>query len=36
MGGDINAIKEINLYVKPDESKVYFVINGNIEGDYDL
>ncbi len=36
MGGDVNAIKEINLYVKPDESKVYFVINGNIEGDYDL
>jgi predicted RecB family nuclease len=36
MGGDVDAIKEIDLYVKPDESKVYFVIDGNIEGDYDL
>lgn len=36
MGGDVAAIKEINLYVKPDENKVYFVIDGNIEGDYDL
>ena len=36
MGGDVAAIKEINLYVKPDEDKVYFVINGDIDGDYDL
>ena len=35
MGGNVDEIKEISLYVKPDENKVYFVIDGT-EGDYDL
>ncbi len=35
MGGNVDAIKEISLYVKPEENKVYFVIDGT-EGDYDL
>lgn len=34
MGGDADAVKKINLYVKPDENRVYFVIDDNIEGDY--
>ncbi len=36
MGGDVVEIKDLDLYVKPDENKVYFVINKKIEGDYDL
>ncbi len=36
MGGDTKGIKNLDLYVKPDEGKVYFVINKKIEGDYDL
>ena len=35
MGGDVEAMKEISLYVKPEDNKVYFVIDGT-EGDYDL
>lgn len=35
MSGDVEAIKEISLYVKPEDNKVYFVIDGT-EGDYDL
>ena len=33
MGGKVEDIKEISLYVKPDENKVYFVIDGT-EGEY--
>ena len=36
MGGDVSGIKSIDLYVKPDDGKVYFVINKKIEGDYNL
>jgi hypothetical protein len=36
MDGDVDAVKNIDLYVKPDEKKVYFVINNSITGDYDL
>ncbi len=35
MEGDVKAIKNIELYVKPEENKVYFVIDG-VEGFYDL
>lgn len=35
MGGDPAKAKEISLFVKPEESKVYFVIDGT-EGSYDL
>ena len=36
MGGDVSGIKSIDLYVKPDDGKVYFVTNKKIEGDYNL
>jgi hypothetical protein len=35
MGGKVEDIKEISLYVKPDENKVYFVIDGT-EGEYNI
>ncbi len=35
MAGDPASAKEISLFVKPEENKVYFVIDG-AEGSYDL
>ena len=35
MAGDPASAKEISLFVKPEENKVYFVIDGT-EGSYDL
>ena len=35
MGGDPESVKNIELFVKPEENKVYFVIDGK-EGNYDL
>lgn len=31
-GGEISAIKELQLYVKPEEQKAYYVINGEADG----
>lgn len=36
MSGDPSAIKKVDLFVKPDENKVYFVINDETQGSYDL
>nr|WP_297704018.1 DUF6465 family protein [uncultured Butyrivibrio sp.] len=36
MNGNADAVKEISLYVKPEENKVYFVFDNDIEGVYDL
>ena len=36
MSGDPTSIDKLNLFVKPDENKVYFVINDEIQGSYDL
>ena len=36
MGGNADSVKEISLYVKPEENKVYFVMDNAIEGAYDL
>ena len=36
MGGDPSSIKKVDLFVKPDENKVYFVINDETQGNYDL
>ena len=33
MGGKVEDIKTLDLYVKPEESKVYFVVNGEINGE---
>ena len=32
----VSEIKEINLYVKPDEGRVYFVVNNSETGDFAL
>lgn len=31
-----NDMKSIELYVKPEENKVYYVFNGNISGNFDI
>lgn len=36
MNGNAEAVKEISLYVKPEENKVYFVMDNDVSGDYDL
>ena len=36
MNGNVSDIKTLDLYVKPEENKVYFVVNGDITGDFDL
>ena len=36
MGGDPSSINKLDLFVKPDENKVYFVINDETQGSYDL
>ena len=36
MNRKVSEIKEINLYVKPDEGRVYFVVNNSETGDYAL
>ena len=35
MNGDPETVKKIDLFVKPEENKVYFVMDG-VEGSYDL
>ena len=36
MGGKISEIKNLELYVKTEESKVYYVFNGEKSGSFDL
>lgn len=36
LGKKAGDIKEIELYIKPEEGKVYFVINKDTRGDFDL
>ena len=35
-GNKVSDIKELNLYVQPENSKVYFVINNDFKGDFDI
>ncbi|MCR5094152.1 MAG: DUF6465 family protein [Lachnospiraceae bacterium] len=36
MGGKISDIKNLELYVKTEENKVYYVFNGDKSGSFDL
>ena len=36
LGKKIIDIDKVDLYVKPEESKVYFVVNNDTHGDFDL
>ena len=29
-------LKSVDLYVKPEENKVYYVMNGDVTGDFDI
>ena len=33
-GKDVADLKDVQLYVKPEESKVYYVFNNEIAGDF--
>jgi len=35
-GKKVSDIKELNLYVQPENSKVYYVINNDFKGDFDF
>ena len=35
-GKKASDIKSLDLYVKPEENKVYYVVNNSETGDYDL
>ena len=35
-GKDAADLKDVQLYVKPEESKVYYVFNGEIAGDFNI
>ena len=34
--GSQDQIREMKIYVKPEENKAYYVINGNVDGSVDL
>lgn len=36
LGNKVTAIKTLDIYVKPEEAKVYYVVNGEINGSVDL
>lgn len=36
MGRDVAEIKTLEIYVKPEEARVYFVVNGEVHSDYAL
>ncbi len=35
-GNKTSDIKELNLYVQPENSKVYYVINNDFSGDFEI
>ncbi len=35
-GKKASEIKELSLYVQPENSKVYYVINNDFKGDFDI
>ena len=36
LGGKVSDIKNMELYVKPEEGKVYYLINGDTSGSFNL
>ena len=36
LNGKAADLKDIKLFVKPEESKVYYIFNENIEGSFDI
>ena len=35
-GNRVRDIKDIELYVKPEDNKIYFVVNGDFDGSVDM
>ena len=33
---DVKTVKKVDVYVRPDINKVYYVINGDVLGEFDL
>ena len=36
LGKKAADLKSVDLYVKPEENKVYYVMNGDVAGDFDI
>ena len=36
LGKKAAELKSVDLYVKPEENKVYYVMNGDVAGDFDI
>ena len=36
LGKKAAELKSVDLYVKPEENKVYYVMNGDVTGDFDI
>ena len=36
MGGDVEAIKKLSVYVKPEENAAYYVVDDKVQGRIDL
>lgn len=36
LGKKVADLKSVDLYVKPEENKVYYVMNGDVTGDFDI
>ena len=36
LGNKAADLKSVDLYVKPEENKVYYVMNGDVTGDFDI
>ena len=36
LGKKAADLKSVDLYVKPEENKVYYVMNGDVTGDFDI
>ena len=36
MGHDIDEMRSLNVYLKPEDNKCYFVVNEDIKGEFDI
>ena len=36
MGGDVDSIKKLSVYVKPEENAAYYVVDDKVQGRIDL
>ena len=36
MGGDVEAMKKLSVYVKPEENAAYYVVDDKVQGRIDL